>query len=480
MSALVIALVSLLLLLAMSRTLPSNERAIFVAAWASRLLAAFGQISITRLVYGGGDMLAFDRQGQYLVDLMHADLGTYGPAVVQLLLQLPNDLPVAIKGVSTSSMFAVSALLHWALGPSLFAHCTALAMMALLGMAVGWLALRERIPETWRVRVSVAYLLMPSVVFWTAGVLKESVAMGFLGLMLWAALRIAQGRLALPVPVLAVAGWVVSLFKAYLLFPLAIGWLAAWYVQRGAAQGGVTLRPMRLLMALVLAWAMVVGLGRLFPRYAIDTLDEEVDRLQTIGGRLDAGSNFGAGAGAGTGGAALWQAPLAVVTTLARPFPFEARNALALVASAEITFVVVALFLGIRRRGAQVVLKRILRDPFAAFAVTAVLVGAVGIGLATTNMGTLSRYRMPVLPWYAVFALGIVWFEERRADAPAPAVVTSTAPPAGAARVVRTPAPAFVVRSKFTQTLDPPSAARAEGMHIPRPPTGETRIEEAP
>lgn len=300
--------------------------------------------------------------------------------------------------------------------------------------------------------------------------------MGFLGFMLWAALRIADGRLATAVPVLLLSGWAVSLFKAYLLFPLAIGWLAAWYVQRSAAQGGIALRPMRMLVALVVAWAIVVGLGRLFPRYAIDTLDEEVERLQTIGARLDAGSNFGPGPEAG--GSALLKAPLAVVTTLARPFPFEARNVLSMVASVEITCVVLMLFLGVRRRGIQPVVRRILRDPIAAFAVTAVLVGAVGIGLATTNMGTLSRYRMPVLPWYAVFALGIVWFDDRRSGvlvgATTPAEGEPTRVPTRATENIRAGGPAFVVRSKFAQTLDPPSAARAEGMYMPGSPAPPT------
>jgi hypothetical protein len=40
----------------------------------------------------------------------------------------------------------------------------------------------------------------------------------------------------------------------------------------------------------------------------------------------------------------------------------------------------------------------------------------VGVGLATTNLGTLTRYRMPMMAFYAAFL--IVWYERCK---PAPA-----------------------------------------------------------
>jgi hypothetical protein len=47
----------------------------------------------------------------------------------------------------------------------------------------------------------------------------------------------------------------------------------------------------------------------------------------------------------------------------------------------------------------------LFRSPFLVSSVVFILVFGVGVGLATRNLGSLSRYRMPMMPFYATTLL---------------------------------------------------------------------------
>jgi hypothetical protein len=68
-------------------------------------------------------------------------------------------------------------------------------------------------------------------------------------------------------------------------------------------------------------------------------------------------------------------------------------------------------------------------SPIMAFSLIFTLLVGVGVGLATTNLGTLTRYRMPMMAFYAAFL--VVWYIRCR---PAPARATTPAPPPARAR----------------------------------------------
>jgi hypothetical protein len=93
-------------------------------------------------------------------------------------------------------------------------------------------------------------------------------------------------------------------------------------------------------------------------------------------------------------------APFALVTSLFRPFLFEARSAQVAVNALETTVLLVWWIRVFIRVGWREVVKTIFRYPLLVFSLTFTLGFAVAVGLTTTNLGTLSRYRMPLVPFF--------------------------------------------------------------------------------
>ena len=53
-------------------------------------------------------------------------------------------------------------------------------------------------------------------------------------------------------------------------------------------------------------------------------------------------------------------------------------------------------------RNLRSVRRQIAADPFLVFCLVFVIAFGIAVGLASTNLGTLSRYRSPILPFFVV------------------------------------------------------------------------------
>ncbi|MGV3621298.1 MAG: hypothetical protein ACO1OB_10795, partial [Archangium sp.] len=142
-------------------------------------------------------------------------------------------------------------------------------------------------------------------------------------------------------------------------------------------------------------------------------LAESVQYQRRVSAMEQGGSNFyleerGADAQeAPTGGLASQLAlmPIAIVTALFRPFIFESFSAMQFLNAIEMTWLLWMFFQVMRRNGWRGVVKRIMGNPALMFCAVFVLVLALGTGLSTANLGTLSRYRAPMMPFFLMMLL---------------------------------------------------------------------------
>ena len=389
----------------------SAERRILATAFAAHVLAAVAQVVLTRDVLGGGDMFAYHLYGNMFADLIVRDPVLYFPRVLRLVFLDPQpDLPFDVlgAGAATGAMFGISALLHLLCAGSLYATCLLLSMGSLFGTIGLYLAVRPSIAPRQAPQILGACVLMPSVIYWSSGLLKESVAFVGFG---WCVLGIrwlVHGRWFRGSVLFLVAVTPAALVKPYILFVLALGAGIWWYWERTirkAPDGAVTIRPGYLVVGVAIALAGVIALGRVFPDYAVDVLADGIADQQEVGARTTGGSNYGLTESSSRSlSGQLLLAPLALLTSLFRPLIFEARTALQFVNALEtgwLTVITVQLLATQRAR----LIGRIRRSPMIAFALAFVVVFGTLVGLATTNLGTLSRYRLPLTPLFAVVLL---------------------------------------------------------------------------
>jgi len=393
-----------LLVAASSVGLSPRERKWVTVSFVMHVGVACAQVPLTLGFFGGGDMFGYFACGEILARMMERDPLHVIPEVTALLLHDRPHLPLVIlgSGTGTGTMSALAAWTFYFLGPSKYAASVAFAVLSLCGKIGMYRVFRANVDPAFRWYMAIAALFVPSFVFWSSGLIKEAVVVAglgwsFFGLHLW----IREGR---PVPgwALMIAGTVpMLLIKPYILFPLILAGGSWYYWARSLKQGRVRIRPAHFVAAAVLGVGGVVVLGRYFPEYALETFTARTSDLQQIG--RQGGSAFGLGGEAPTTLAGQFAyAPAALLTSLFRPFLFEVHNIPALINALETTVLIVLFARILFTRNLGSVRRQIADNPLLVFCVVFVVAFGIAVGLASSNMGTLSRYRSPILPFFVV------------------------------------------------------------------------------
>jgi hypothetical protein len=290
-------------------------------------------------------------------------------------------------------------------GPSLLALNLITTWISWFGQVCWYRVAREELPATDKTAAIVGMMLVPSVVFWGAAFAKEALVLGAFGVLGLSTYRVLRSRQLHFVAGIAIGGVGVALLKPYTLLPFVLAVGAFIYADRAwRTEGALRIRPAYLLVAAALSVGGVAAFVAAFPEYEPENLAETVSHQQAAWDANNGGSTIErVGGEATTGTQQLPLAPLALANSLFRPFFFEARGAPALGAAAETTLLaLLSLWLLANGRAAA---RALPRAPFLVASVIFVLVFAFAVGLTTSNLGSLSRYRVPMMPFYATVLL---------------------------------------------------------------------------
>jgi hypothetical protein len=365
------------------------------------------QVPLTLSFYGGGDVFLYFSYGEILAQMMERDPLHVIPEVTALLLHDRPRLPLTIigAGTSTGTMSALAAWTFYLLGPSRYAACIAFAMLSLCGKIAMYRVFRSNLDPAFRLPAAIAALFVPSFVFWSSGLIKEAIAVaGFgwslLGLHLW----VREGRAALGWAAMVGGAIPIVLIKPYILLPLALAGASWYYWARSLKRGRVRIRPAYFAVAAVLGVGCIVLLGHYFPAYAVEDFAARTSDLRYD--RFRGGSDFAlSGEMPTTLVGQLVYAPAALLTSLFRPALFEVHNLLMLANAVETTVFTLLFARILFTRNLGNVRRQIADNPLLVFCVVFVVAFGIAVGLASNNLGTLSRYRSPLLPFLVILLL---------------------------------------------------------------------------
>ncbi len=409
----VVFLLGAVLHAAMTRSLTTREQGIANASFLLHAVSGVAQVLLTLHYFGGGDMFGYFECGIINTSLLRDDFSGFAPSVWNAMVQGGEVVPpLAFFGGPTSgSMGAFATWILLACGDSLYGAVMLVSMAAYASKLVMYRALRTEFQVGLQPVVASGLMLLPSAVFWSCGLLKEPLVMVFMGPLLASLASLSRGRsspLALTGLVLGGAG--VALLKPYILMAMSAAAALFYLRSRVTNLWSILTRPVPLAISIVIGFgAFSFGSGH-FSKADDSTggsaFAQQREAFRTGGG----GSSFelesqeqGSKEGSALRDAAL--APLALVTALFRPFIFEARNAVQLANALEAT-VLLFLFAGVlRERGLRAVVSEIAANPVLLFAAVFVAALGVGTGLSATNMGSLSRYRAPMMPFFFLLLL---------------------------------------------------------------------------
>ncbi len=405
---------------ALGRRLPVQERRWIWYSLVAHQVSAVVKVWLVYVYYNGvGDITSYVEYSQNIAQIIRMDPGTWLVPYLQWGLDMNVNVPYVAPGggSSTQAMYMVATLHQLAFGATAVGVSLLVSAFSFASKVGLYFAMREHFPERFRKRIQFAILLLPSAVFWSSSLSKEGMLWTACGWIPYGVHLIVFKRKRLKgLLIVLAASFVAGLFKTYVLIPMALG-CGVW-VYASSRKSGANRHPLRSLavgaVTFGLALLVVFGVGEIFPRYKISSFAEESSTLREQGDVE--GSYYAIEVSGGGIAGQLAAAPAAALTAMYRPFLFEARNPLMLANALETTFFLLLTLHLLRVRGLGLV-REVAASPTLQFCAVFVLVLSVAVGLSSTNLGTLSRYRMPMMPFFGVFmaVLTPIAVQQRRA-----------------------------------------------------------------
>ena len=391
----------------------SINRRYFFPALFVKIVGAIAVGLIYQFYYGGGDTFNFHTHGSRHIWEAFMDAPING---FRLLI---NDKNAAdIYQHSSRILFyndppsyfviRIAAIFDLLTFSSYSATAVLFAVFGFIGSWMFFLTFYLQYPHR-HFQLAIASFFIPSVFFWGSGLLKDAITLACLGIatfQIYQLFIIKKTNLTSFI-LLAIAIVVIFSIKKFILqayLPAAIIWVMASNLYNIRS---VMLRllvvPLSVLLVVFSAYYSVVKVGEGDKRYAIDKIAETARvTAYDIGfytGR-DAGSGYSLGDLDGSFLGLLSVAPAAVNVSLFRPYIWEVKNPLMLLSALEaLVFLLFTLYIILKT---PIGFLKCLKNPSVLFCFIFSLTFAFAVGVSTYNFGTLTRYKIPLLPFYLI------------------------------------------------------------------------------
>ncbi|GAB3203616.1 hypothetical protein ABID22_002100 [Pontibacter aydingkolensis] len=251
-----------------------------------------------------------------------------------------------------------------------------------------------------------AFLYFPSVVFWSSGVLKDAILFGSMCWVFAVAVELSEGKR------LRILNWLllpfilylfirIKFFLALILLPLLVLFLLIRFIAKRSG----SLKQIKSQIAVLLIGFSALALVGLYLAVNINDAFFLRNLVYTYEGILELSQerpHISFSSLEPTVGSILVNAPKAFLSAVFRPFIWEAVNVLYLLMSLEnlliLALAILATFSLFKNGLKQITLLQVC------FVLMIICFGVI-IGLTTPNFGTLSRYRIVLLPFLVYLLL---------------------------------------------------------------------------
>jgi hypothetical protein len=310
---------------------------------------------------------------------------------------LAGSWPDLQRYTGTQVVRLLTGLVYVATGPTFLGISILWTWLGLVGMLFYYKAFATAFPQGHRRLFMLLILLYPSLLLWTSSLSKDALMMLLSGMAIYGLARLQRGMETVGLLLLALgdAGMLAIRPHVAAIFTLAMAASVIVYPFRaGRMTGVVKLGGLLLVAAIAVGVAITasrsVGLERIETEEIQEFISARQSRIAAGGERERAGSNFNpidTGSPAGLA--------LLIPTVLFRPFPFEAHNFNALVASLEGLGL-----LGLTIYRWRSVLSALVQAVRNSFLMTTVLYALMLIYLfsAVPNFGIIARQRVQIYP----------------------------------------------------------------------------------
>ncbi|MBK8499400.1 MAG: hypothetical protein IPL52_11445 [Flavobacteriales bacterium] len=268
---------------------------------------------------------------------------------------------------------------------------------------------------------AIAFLYMPSVVFWGSGIMKDTFTIS--ATCWWVhcldELFFKRRRFVFNSLGLVASAFLLIMMKPYIfmaLFPVSVAWLLYFQVSRlRSVLVKFVLVPLVVVLILGASIYVLENLGDKLDKFSLDKMITTIQVTQSDMVRVDAyGANrFDVGEIDGTMGNLLSKFPIATNAALFRPYLWEARSVVMLLSALENFWLLAFTVLLLLRTQVRYFFSALLGNPIVLMCFMFSLLFGFFIGLSTPNFGALVRFKIPLVPLF-VSGLYIVGMLNKR------------------------------------------------------------------
>jgi hypothetical protein len=260
--------------------------------------------------------------------------------------------------------------------------------------------------------LALATIFLPSVGFWSSGLLKDAVCFGGMGYILYAVLNlfVKKTKFRASIIWILVCSFLLYYIKVYILLVLILAMLIWLFAEANKLIKDRTLRNIFSFLTFFFSFIIGYFLLNYFTSqeaakdYKLDTLMEKADYqrrvIQNLAETAPLGSNFSINT---SNPVAL--VPNSLVATFFRPFLWEVNSPVVLFSAIESSIFLFLTLFFFFRRGIGKFFRLAFADPRLLMCFVFSMIFAVAVGASTSNFGALSRYKIPCLPFYFIMLL---------------------------------------------------------------------------
>lgn len=257
--------------------------------------------------------------------------------------------------------------------------------------------------------LAICILFMPSLVFWGSGIMKDSYV---LGATCWFTYNfyyvfIARKKVIPNLLLMIFNIYIIASMKPYIILsimPGALLWLNNAYLKQvGSKLLRSILVPFLGIVVLGAGFFMYRNMGSLMGDYG--NIEQTVEKAKLIQKDLlrqeqYGSNNYNLGEIDGSVGGMTKMAPLAIFTALYRPLFFEIGSPMMVISALENTLLLGLTLVLIYKIRIRNLIRILMGEPLILYSIFFSLLLAFGVGIASTNFGALSRYKIPFMPFY--------------------------------------------------------------------------------
>ncbi len=266
-------------------------------------------------------------------------------------------------------------------------------------------------------KIAIATLFLPSLLFWSSALMKDSITMGALGFFIYGVhqLFFLRKKVLANIIVVTLSGFLLFYIKPYIVLCAVPGFLVWAYLllNRNIKDKGFRMFATLMFTGLTIFGSIYfmqkIASSELASQYATQNIIKALESQQnTYSIQDDAGSSFKASSIDNSVGGILKLFPLGIMNSLFRPYPWEVRSPIMALTALEAMLFLWLTFNCFRYTSFRKFRQVLAENPSIVFCFIYSILFAGLVGMSTLNFGTLARYKIPALPFFLIMLFVIL------------------------------------------------------------------------